>query len=69
MNKLAALALIAIFLIIGSEYAKADDCDEDDLTDYSAHHLLVVCTPVTGGYAKNPYYKGGEKCGAIKWLG
>ena len=64
MNKLAALALIAIFLIMGSELAKA--CDEDDTTEYSSHHLLVVCTPVTGGYAKNPYYKGTEKCGVIK---
>ena len=64
MNKLAALALIAIFLIMGSEYVKA--CDENDLTDYSTHHLLVVCTPVSGGYSQNPYYKGDDKCGVIK---
>lgn len=40
-------------------------CSEDDLTDYSAHHLLVVCTPVKGGYVQNPYYTGDEKCGFI----
>jgi len=58
---LALISLIAIWIIIGMELVKA--CDVDDLTDYSAHHLLVVCTPVTGGYAKNLYYKGDEKCG------
>jgi len=66
MKGLTGLALIAIFLIMGTKYAKADDCDVDDLTDYSAHHLLVVCTPVTGGYVQNPYYKGNDKCGVIK---
>ena len=56
------IAIIVICLIA----LPAAACDEDDLTDYSTRHLLVVCTPGAGGYAQNPYYTGNEKCGEVK---
>ena len=61
---LSLIALVIVLIFVGSPMAKS--CDEDDLTDYSTYHLLVVCTPVKGGYSQNPYYKGTDKCGAIK---
>lgn len=39
-------------------------CDEDDLTDYSVKHLLIVCKPGPfNTYEQNPYYKGDKLCG------
>jgi len=64
MAIIIVIFILGAFIVIGSPMAKA--CNEDDLTDYSTYHLLVVCTPVTGGYSQNPYYKGSEKCGVIK---
>jgi len=61
---LMVLFILGVFIVIGSPIAKA--CDENDLTDYSTYHLLVVCTTVKGGYSQNPYYKGNDKCGVIK---
>lgn len=56
--------LIGVLIVVMFGECQAS-CNEDDLTDYSAHHLLVVCTPVKYGYVQNPYYKGTEKCGVI----
>jgi len=64
MKVLSLIALVIVLIFAGSDIAKG--CSEDDLTDYSTYHLLVVCTPITGGYSQNPYYKGNDKCGVIK---
>jgi len=43
--------------------APARGCDEDDLYDYSTHHLLVICTPQGDTFVQNKYYEGKIKCG------